>query len=140
MAGVAATVEHDLVAFELETFRGQLGEITGAGVDVENAIAGAATEMVMVVFAGQLVAARLARQLDLVQPPLVEQSANVAVDGSDSEPGNAVLGGSKDFIRSDRTIDFGEDFANRGTLTGLALEAGHPLHYNRLAAQAGPGL
>lgn len=133
MAGVAAAVEHDLVAFELETLGGQLGEVAGAGMNIEDPIAGAATEMVVMVFASELVAAWLARQLDLVQPAFVEQGSDVAVDGGDAEARDAVLSGGENFTRPNRTVDFGDHFADGGALASFALDARHPSHYSPFA-------
>ena len=61
-------------------------EFARAVFNLEDTIADAAVEMVMVPFARKFVAARLARKFDLPQPVIFDERLDRAVDRRNAEP------------------------------------------------------
>ena len=64
-------------------------KVLEASGNVEDAIAALALKMVMVPFAGALVAHRLARNLNGFDPAVFQERAHRSIDGRNAEPSNA---------------------------------------------------
>src|SRR5580765_4207339 len=84
-AGLAAPEQVELVALEREALGRPLAELVAAPDQVVHAIAGVATEVVVMPHAREFVARRLARQLDLRDVALVEQALDGAIHRSHAQ-------------------------------------------------------
>jgi hypothetical protein len=73
-------------------------------LELKHLAATVAAEVMMVRFAGHLVAHGLAGHRDRSEPVTLEQRADVAIDGGDAEAFDFRLGGREDLIRRERTI------------------------------------
>lgn len=92
------------MAGDVETAR-ELGlETQVTTLELKHLAATVAAEVMMVRFAGDLVAHGLAGHRDGSEPVTLEQRADVAVDGGDAEAFHFRLGRREDLIRRERTI------------------------------------
>ena len=105
-AGRTEAVKHDVMAFKAETARGELRQIRGTAVDLEDANAGAAAEVVVVPLARHFIARRFAGQGDRLQPAICNQRFEVAVHRGDTQSRHVGLGGRKHFLGAQRAVDF----------------------------------
>lgn len=71
--------------------------------DVDDLPARVATEVVMVVTAGRLVATRLSRQVNELEDTLLRQQAQIAVNRGDSQSRNRPLGSNENLSGRQRT-------------------------------------
>src|ERR1700756_388917 len=90
-----------------------------ASLQLIHLLAIAAEEVMVVLFAGNLIARRLAGKLDCNDPAFVSQILEVAIDGRDTEILDAAFRVGENLIRRKRTICFNEGSANRILLTGV---------------------
>ena len=67
--------------FELEAAGRHVPDVLGAALDLEDLVAGAAMEVVVVMLAGRLVARRLAGQLDGLERAFLDKPFERAIDG-----------------------------------------------------------
>jgi len=79
-----------------------------------------ALEVVVVGFAGDLVAGGVAGDLDGCEPLVLDQAADVAVDGGDAEGVNLSLGEGEGFVGREGTIRLEEGGADGVFLAGVA--------------------
>lgn len=97
--------------------------------------AGVALEVVVVGLAGYLVAGGVAGDVDWLEPVVVDQAADVAVDGGDAEGIDLFLGESEGLVGREWAIGFEEGGADGVFLAGVAgLDWGcHVRAYPRLS-------
>ena len=82
--------------------------------------AGVALEVVVVGLAGDLVAGGVAGDVDRGEPVVVDEAADVAVDGGDAERVDLLLGETEGFVWREWTIGFEEGCADGIFLAGVA--------------------
>jgi hypothetical protein len=112
------------VAFDGEARRRQAGQVAGAGVHVEHALAGVAAEVVVMVAARGLVAGDLARQVHHLDRAFVDQRLQVAVDRRQSQRRDFAARGVQDFGRRQRPAGGVDRPADGGVLAGGAFHGG----------------
>ena len=123
-AGGAGAVDEELVAGGAEA-SGELGAALGdAAFEVVELAALVALEMMMVGFAGQLVAGGVAGELDGLQPAFLHERLDVSVDGGDAERRMVLLGGAENFFGRERTPGRCEGFADGGLLPCVSFVRG----------------
>lgn len=88
----------------------------------------------MVVLARDLVAVRRAGQRDLGEPPLLDEVADVAVDGRDAEPRNGDLRGFECLAGRERAVGLLEGAADRVALRGAAGGEGRGHRFDSIEA------
>jgi photosystem II stability/assembly factor-like uncharacterized protein len=120
------------VALEAEAARSERAQVGRAGVDIVDAIAHPAAEMMMVVFSRHFVAARRAGEQDLREPLLFDERLDVAIDRRDADARNVLLRDLESLERREGPVGALERVADRGALLGI------PLHRTILARRA-PG-
>jgi hypothetical protein len=91
-----------------------------AAFELMDGAAGVALEVVVVSFAGDLVAGGVAGDLDGCEPLVLDQAADVAVDGGDAEGVDLFLGEDEGFVGREGTIRLDEGCANGVFLAGVA--------------------
>jgi hypothetical protein len=107
------------MAFDLEAGR-QYGRAAGdAALDLEDAIARPADEMVMMALVRHFVPNDAARELDRAKPPVVQEHADCPVDGGKPKQGHTKPDAFLDFQRRQRTIGDREFITNRALLACL---------------------
>jgi hypothetical protein len=120
----AEAVEDDFVRFGDEA-GGEFGfNGDGAAGDFEDALAVAAGEMVVVLFAGDFVAGGLAGKFNRGEPAFFEEGFDVAVNGGDADALDVGLGKFEDLKGPERAADAFKDFADGRLLAGVALGYG----------------
>ena len=97
----------------------------GPGLDLAafklvDGAANVALEVVVVGLAGYLVAGGVAWDLDRGEPLVVDQAADVAVDGGDAEGVYLFLGEGEGFVGGERAIGLKEGGADGVFLAGVA--------------------
>ena len=100
---------------------GHSGEAAGAGVDLEDTVAAAAVEVMVVAAVGGLEAIGPPRQFDDPQPPVLDESSDVPVDGGDPEIRDLCSGDLETFLRTQGSARSFEGPPDGGLLSGLAL-------------------
>jgi len=108
------------VALDLETARGEGGEVGRAGIDIEDAVADATAKMVMMALPGDFVPARRAWQLNFGETLLLDQRFEVAIDRGDAQAGHRCLGNGQGLSRRQRPVGMLESLADRGALLSLS--------------------
>ena len=116
----------DLVRVELESLREKRVDRDRARRELEDSLAGATTEVVVVDLAGKLVAGALPRELDRDQPSLLREMLDRAVDRRDRDTGRARLGDLGDLVGAQRPAGLHQGAANGLSLIRL------PDHRSRL--------
>jgi hypothetical protein len=122
-AGLTVAIEHDLVPRHPEATRRERWKARDASEHLEDLTAPAAVEMVVMVLAGDLVSSRLARQVDRDEPPLLDQTADGAVDGRDAQAWDSTLSGGQDVLGRHGPVARLEGVTDGGALAGLANHA-----------------
>lgn len=103
-----------------KTLRREPLEIAGAAVDLEDLVAGAAHEVMVVMFAGPLVSGRLAGKLDRDQVTFLNELFDGTVDRRDPDAGHVPLGVLENLFRGERPLDAVEHGDHRLALPGVA--------------------
>jgi len=76
--------------------------------------------MVMMLFAGQFVARRVARYFDRLQPSFLNQRLDVSVHRGNPNTRMALLCRSENFFRRQRPIGFCKSLSNGNLLSGIS--------------------
>jgi len=97
-------IERKFMVFDGEALRCQVSELPGAGVDIEDTLAPAALEMVMVAMAACLIARIFARKENRLQFLLLHHRLEVAVHGAKTQRGHHFLRLIQDFQRQERPL------------------------------------
>jgi hypothetical protein len=119
----AAAVEEDLVGVELEAAGGEGLQVAGTSFDVEDAAAVVAVEVVVMAPAGDLVAGRLAGDVDGVDVAFGDEAFERAIDGSVAQRRDVGLRGGQDLAGAQRAGGAFEDGADGRALARLQLHA-----------------
>src|SRR5690606_35080227 len=120
-AAFAQTVQHHFVRLHLETRGSQSREILHAAVDLEDTVALATPEVVVMVEMGSFVARRLTGQLHRRQPTFGLQVANRAVYRCNAESRNLNLRHIQHFAGRKWAVGGLEGAADGVALAGLTL-------------------
>lgn len=115
------------MAFKAETTRGELYQIRRTTIDLEDAIAGAAAEVMVVLLACHLVTRRFTGQSNRLQPAICNQRFEVAVHRGDTQSRHVRLGGRKHLVGAQRTVGFVKNSAYRLALSGVTVH-GRTIH------------
>jgi hypothetical protein len=119
-AGGAGTVDEELVAAVLEA-SGKLGlGLDLTAFELVDGAAAIALEVMVVGLAGDLVAGGVAGDVDGSEPLVLDEAADVAVDGGDAERVDVFLGEGEGFVWGQGPIGFEEGGANGILLPGIA--------------------
>ncbi len=113
-------VEHDLVGFDEKPVRREAGQRAGAALDLEDAVANPAVEVVVVAFAGDFVARRGAGELNLDEFAVQHEAADVAIDGRDAQPRRQPLCVGENLTRAERPVGGYKSLQDGGALLCLA--------------------
>jgi hypothetical protein len=109
------------MVLDRESRRRESRKIAGACVDVEDPLALATLEMMMVVAPGELEARVLRRQHHRLQLALVDERLEVAVDRCDAEAWHFLPGSFEYLMRQQGAVGLRERVADGLALTGIAL-------------------
>ena len=90
------------MVLEREPGRGQVREIARAGLNLEYTLTLPALKVMMVMPVRQFEAWILTRQVDRAQFAIVDQTAQIAVDGCKTEPGHRALRSNEHLLRQQR--------------------------------------
>jgi hypothetical protein len=119
-AGGAGAVDEELVAGVLEA-SGKLGlGLNLAAFELVDGATAIALEVMVMGFAGDLVAGGVAGDVDWGEPLVLDEAADVAVDGGDAERVDLFLGEGEGFVWRQGPISFEEGGANGVLLPGVA--------------------
>ncbi len=101
-AGVAEAVEDDFVVVDLEAGRGHGLDAVETGLELEDALACAADEVVVMALVGAFVTGGLAGDLDGNDMAFGGEGLEGAVDSGEAEAGNFLEGKLMDLDRGER--------------------------------------
>ena len=119
-AGGTGAVDEELVA-DVSKAAGKFGfGLHLAAFELVDGAADVALEVMVVGFAGDLVAGGVAGNFDRREPFVFDEAADVAVDGGDAEGVDLFLGEGEGFVGGERAIGFEEGGADGLFLTGVA--------------------
>jgi hypothetical protein len=113
----AQAVQHNLVPFEGETRWREIFEGAGAPMDLEDASAQTAPEVVVMCLTGHFIAWRLTRELNGREPLGLHEGGDGAVHGSDAESLDVVATGLEDLVWAKRPPRIREHLTDRLALT-----------------------
>ena len=116
----AGSVDEEVVAGVLEA-AGELGPgVHLAAFELVDGAADVALEVMVMGFAGNLVASGVAGDFDGGEPLVFDEVAYVAIDGGDADGFNLFLSEGEGFVGRERTIGLEECGADRVFLAGVA--------------------
>lgn len=115
---VAQAIKNDFVIFEREAIGDQRFEVAWAAVDLEDALAGAAFEVVVVFFARHFVAGGSVGQFDRREPAFFDAEFERTVDGC--EPKTIVVGGCEDLMGVERPAGVFDRLPDCAALAGTS--------------------
>ena len=125
-AGGAETVQEELVAGQLEAGgNGWGGAGQGAAWQVVDAAAVPAMKVVVVAFAGDFIARRLAGDLDGREPAIGDERVDVAIDGGHADILHDALGRGKCFVWREGTCGELKGGPDGIFLAGFSKSKGH---------------
>jgi hypothetical protein len=119
-AGRADAVDEELVAGVFESAREFGFGLHLTAFQLVDGAAGVALEVVVVGFAGYLVAGGVAWDIDWLEPVVLDQAADVSVDGGDAEGVDVFLGEGEGFVGREWAVGFEECGADGVFLAGVA--------------------
>ncbi len=96
-------------------------QVSGAGMYVKHALAGAALKVVVVAVAGQLVAGSCAGQVYRANLGVVQQSFEIAVDRGQRQAWHPSLGLVQNLLRQQGPASYRQGLMNRRTLNSHSL-------------------
>ena len=103
-----------------EAFRSELVDVLRAALDVEDALALGALEVVVVLHVSALITRRLVRQLHGRQRAVFHHGLEVAIDGGDALTWDTALRALEDLLRVQRALGVQEDRTDGVALFGLS--------------------
>jgi hypothetical protein len=119
------------MSVDLKTARDETPQIGHTTIRFKHAIAYAATEVVVMPFAGKFIALRLARQFDRYQPALFSQRFERPVDRGNAQARQVTLSRFKNFLWPQRTICFLKSLPDRFTLSRISFHVAPGGQINR---------
>ncbi len=123
------------MALQLEAGRRELAQITRASLNLEDAVAPRATEMMMVLRPRAFVSRGLTRQLDRHQPSRLDQRVDCAIYGGDTQLRDMLATGLEHLKGTERSRDFVEDQSDRVPLSRVPF---HRTNMNRCRVACRP--
>jgi hypothetical protein len=116
----AGSVDEEVVAGIFEAAGKPWLGVHLAAFELVDGAADVALEVMVMGFAGDLVASGVAWDFDGCEPLVFDEVADVAIDGGDADGFNLFLSKGKRFVGGERAICFEESGADSVFLTGVA--------------------
>lgn len=91
-AGVALAAKQDIVTLQGVSLRQEVRETFGALAYLQEPVARAAQEMMMMVLRSPFPARRLPGQIDRHYPPFIAECSQIPIDGGDPQTGDPLAG------------------------------------------------
>jgi hypothetical protein len=120
-ARAAKAIERYGVRFDAKARRRELAHVLQAAVHIEDALASLASKVMVVAFAGALVARRFSGDLDRFEPRLFKERSDGAIGRRDADPS----GRADEFVDRQRPFRTLENLTDRLALASLSRTCVH---------------